>query len=113
MLTSRYEGLSFAALEAMATNVPLIISDAPGNRGFAALGLSHYWTARVEYPASFASAITSWYDDRAHPRRCNHQEIAVAGFSRSKQFATIEATYAQSVETRLGKQEQSAHPARS
>jgi glycosyltransferase involved in cell wall biosynthesis len=113
MLTSRYEGLSFAALEAMATNVPLVLSDAPGNRGFMDLGLSHLWTARVEYPASFASAITSWYDDRAHPRPCNHKEIAAAGFSRKVQFENIEAAYAQTLGPRHGKTEPSVHPVRS
>lgn len=113
VLTSRYEGLSFAALEAMATNIPLLLSDAPGNRGFTSLGLSHIWIARAEYPASFASAITSWYDDRAHPRRCNHQEIAVAGFSCRLQFARIEAAYARSAGTLPQKAAQSAHPARS
>ncbi len=113
MLTSRYEGLSFAVLEAMASNVPLVLSDAPGNRGFTELGLSHLWTARVEYPASFASAITSWYDDRAHPRPCNHQEIANSAFSRKVQFENIEAAYAQAIGPRIGNTEQSAHPARS
>lgn len=97
ILTSRYEGLSFAVLEALATNLPLLLSDAPGNREFANLGLSHQWSARVEYPASFASAITSWYDDRAHPRPCNHQEVVLTKFSRHGQFASIEAAYAQAV----------------
>jgi glycosyltransferase involved in cell wall biosynthesis len=113
MLTSRYEGLSFAALEAVATNLPLVLSDAPGNRGFTALGLSHLWTARVEYPASFASAITSWYDDRAHLRPCNHRDVAVSGFSRKVQFANIEAAYAQAAGVQPGLPERTAHPARS
>jgi len=94
ILSSRYEGLSFAVLEALSANLPLILSDAPGNRSFSTLGLSHYWTARVEYPASFASAITSWYDDRVHARPCNHQEIAAARFSRQAQFCSIEKAYA-------------------
>jgi glycosyltransferase involved in cell wall biosynthesis len=112
VLTSRYEGLSFAALEAMATNIPLLMSDAPGNRGFTSLGLSHFWIARAEYPASFASAITSWYDDRAHARPCNHQDVATAGFSCKLQFTRIEAAYARSVGAAAQKTEQSAHPAR-
>ncbi len=52
--------------------------------------IRHYWTARVEYPASFASAITSWYDDRMHGRPCNHQEIAAGPFSPQAQFCSIE-----------------------
>jgi glycosyltransferase involved in cell wall biosynthesis len=108
ILTSRYEGLSFAALEAMATDLPLILSSAPGNRGFATLGLTHLWTARVEYPASFASAITSWYDDRSHARPCNHRSVATSGFSREVQFANIEAAYAAASGQRSGRPEQPA-----
>lgn len=93
ILSSRYEGLSFAVLEALATNLPLILSDAPGNRGFATMGLSHQWTARVDYPASFASAITSWYEDRSHARPCNHRALIIEHFSQLNQFQTIEARY--------------------
>ncbi len=93
ILSSHYEGLSFAVLEALATNLPLILSDAPGNRGFAALGLSHQWTARVDYPASFASAITSWYEDRSHARPCNHRALTIEHFSQRGQFQSIEELY--------------------
>jgi len=113
MLTSRYEGLSFAVLEAMATNLPLILSDAPGNRGFSTLGLSHFWTARVEYPETFASAITSWYDDRSRGRPCNHEEVAVTRFSRRTQFASIEAAYAEACGQKSGRPVSNAHPVRS
>ncbi len=106
ILTSRYEGLSFAALEAMATDLPLILSSAPGNRGFATLGLTHFWTAMVEYPASFASAITSWYDDRSHARPCNHRMLAASGFSREVQFTNIETAYAEASGLRSGRPEQ-------
>jgi len=108
ILTSRYEGLSFAALEALSSNLPLILSDAPGNRGFSSIGLSHLWNARVEYPASFASAITSWYDDQVRPRPCNHHDVAVSSFSRSRQFADIEAAYFEMCGTQRNRQERRA-----
>jgi glycosyltransferase involved in cell wall biosynthesis len=107
ILSSRYEGLSFAVLEALSTNLPLILSDAPGNGSFAKLDLTHFWTARVESPASFASAITSWYDARLHSRPCNHQEVTLARFSRQVQFSSIEEAYAQAAG------EQSKPPVRS
>ena len=112
ILTSRYEGLSFAALEALSTNLPLILSDGPGNREFTSVGLSHLWNARVEYPASFASAITSWYDDRVRPRPCNHHDVTVARFSRTTQFTDIEEAYTQSCGERSKQQAGSIQAAR-
>jgi glycosyltransferase involved in cell wall biosynthesis len=93
ILTSRYEGLSLAVLEALATDLPIMLSDAPGNRGFTSAGLSHFWSARIESPESFASAITSWYDDRARARPCNHRAIALEQFSQQAQFQTTEELY--------------------
>ncbi len=93
ILTSRYEGMSLALLEALATDLPLLLSDAPGNRSFAGLGLSHLWSARIESPESFSSAITSWYDDRARARPSNHRALAIERFSQWHQFNTIEEIY--------------------
>ena len=94
ILSSRYEGLSLAVLEALAVDLPLILSDAPGNRDFAQLNLSHFWSAQPESPEAFAAAIMSWYDDTRHRRPSNHREIALASFSSHAQFRAIEAEYA-------------------
>src|SRR5581483_7327228 len=45
ILTSRYEGFSLAVLEALAADLPVILSDAPGNRDLFAQPFSHLWKA--------------------------------------------------------------------
>ena len=46
VLASRYEGMSFAAMEAFACDLPAILTDAPGNSDLAAYGFSQIWRAR-------------------------------------------------------------------
>lgn len=98
ILTSRYEGLSLAALEALSMDLPLLLSDAPGNHGFSALGLSHLSSARSGSPESFSSAITSWYNDRARGRPSNHRVIALEHFSQQRQLQAIEQLYGELTE---------------
>ncbi len=47
ILTSRYEGFSLAVLEAVSANLPMILSEAPGNIDLLSQPLSHF----VEGPA--------------------------------------------------------------
>ena len=47
LLGSRYEGMPRVVIEAIATNLPLILTRAPGNLDFAELGLSHVYWAEV------------------------------------------------------------------
>ena len=80
VLSSRYEGLSFAVLEAMATNLPLVLTDVPGNRDFFKLGLSHLWTAPAGNPAALAQAMGQCADSLGIGDPCNHRQIAVEKF---------------------------------
>ena len=93
ILSSRYEGLSLAVLEALSADLPLILSDAPGNRDFAALGLSHFWSARPESPEAFSAAIMAWSGEMRRARPSNHRKIALVSFSSRAQFGAIEAEY--------------------
>ena len=93
ILSSRYEGLSLAVLEALSADLPLILSDAPGNRDFAALNLSHFWSARPESPEAFSAAIMAWSEEVRRQRPGNHREIALASFSWRSQFSAIEMEY--------------------
>lgn len=95
VLSSRYEGLSFAALEALATNLPLVLTDVPGNRDFFKLGLSHVWTAPAENPAGLAQAIGECVDSLGSGAPCNHRQIAVERFSEDACFGRILDLYRQ------------------
>lgn len=93
ILSSRYEGLSLAVLEALSADLPLILSDAPGNRDFATMRLSHFWSARPESPEAFSSAIMAWSEEMRRHRPGNHRETALTLFSSRAQFSAIEAEY--------------------
>jgi glycosyltransferase involved in cell wall biosynthesis len=89
VLSSRYEGLSLAVLEALATNLPLVLTDVPGNRDFFKLGLSHLWSAPAENPAALASAIGKCVGDLSNGTTCNHRRIAIDNFSEDRCFGRI------------------------
>jgi glycosyltransferase involved in cell wall biosynthesis len=95
VLSSRYEGLSIAVLEALATNLPLVLTDVPGNRDFFKLGLSHLWTAPAENPAALAQAIAECTDSLVNGALCNHRKIAVERFSEEACFGRILELYQQ------------------
>ncbi len=92
VLTSVYEGMSLAALEAMACDLPLILSDAPGNHDLIHLPLSHLWTAPIGNVDFFAKAIRNWaesYDRYSRPKPSNHRAIALEQFDAGKNFSHV------------------------
>lgn len=91
MLTSRYEGLSLAVLEALACDLPLILSRAPGNMEFAQLPLSHLWTARIGDVAGFAEAISRW--SQTSLKGINHRLVARERFDNRSVFGRVLAIY--------------------
>ena len=93
ILTSRYEGLSFAVLEALAADLPVILSDVPGNRDFLHIGLSHCWSGALEQPVTFTKAIAAWLEDRKAARPCNHRATAENRFSQAACFGAIVREY--------------------
>ncbi len=95
ILTSRYEGLSLAALEALACDLPLILSEAPGNLDFLKLNLSHCWSAPPENPERMAEAIMKWGADQPLHRPINHRATAVSCFSQEICFGAVVAEYRQ------------------
>ena len=105
ILTSRYEGLSFAVLEALAADLPVILSDVPGNRDFLHIGLSHCWSGALEQPATFTKAITAWLEDRKKPRACNHRATAEDRFSQAACFGAIVREYQAATAVRADQRE--------
>lgn len=95
ILTSRYEGLSFAVLEALACDLPVILSQVPGNSDFTEMGLSHCWLAGKEDVDGFAEVIGQWARDRERVRPSNHRQIAESRFSQEACFGAVEREYEQ------------------
>lgn len=95
MQTSRYEGLSLALLEAMACDLPLILSEAPGNGDVLALPLSQMWSAPAADDGAFFGAIAQWAQDRARPQppSINHREITKERFERERCLRRVTGLY--------------------
>lgn len=93
ILTSRYEGLSFAVLEALACDVPVILSQVPGNNDFVEMGLSHCWSAAKEDVDGFAEAIGKWAEDCGKARPSNHRQVAEERFSQEACFGALVREY--------------------
>jgi glycosyltransferase involved in cell wall biosynthesis len=94
LLASRYEGMPRAVIEAVATNLPLILTRAPGNLDFAKLGLSHVYWAEVADEADLASAVQYWAS--ASSGGINHRDIALRLFQSESCYHHIYKEYATS-----------------
>jgi glycosyltransferase involved in cell wall biosynthesis len=91
ILTSLYEGMSLAVLEAMSCNLPLILSDAPGNRELQKLPLTHLWSAPIGNVSAFARAILLW--STKNQTSCNHRACAVQHFDSLDTHTNILSLY--------------------
>ena len=100
ILTSRYEGMSYAVLEALSCDLPLLLSDVPGNRDFLKLGLSHVWSAPAEDSPSFARAINEWLVDRSAKRNSNHRFMARDRFDLTVSGEAIMSLYCELIDSR-------------
>lgn len=91
-LSSRYEGLPFTGLEALASNLPLILTDVPGLQSFgdSSYGLSHVFYGQSD-EESLAAAMYAWYRKRRSP--VNHRECAQKHFSIPEVYGKILRLY--------------------
>jgi glycosyltransferase involved in cell wall biosynthesis len=98
IVPSRYEaGWPLVTLEALACNLPIISSVAPGTSDIAQGGLSHCWTAPAEDVPGFTRGIEAWLADRPAGRPCNHRETAINRFGLDKCLGAVLAEYKKSV----------------
>lgn len=93
LLTSRYEGMSYAVLEALATNLPLALTLAPGNESFTEHGFSHIEWSQPANVESIANAIRNWRARLNRPETPNHRAIAQTRFSLEAAFLPLKAAY--------------------
>ena len=93
LLTSRYEGMSYAVLEALATNLPMVLTLAPGNESFAEHGLSHINWPQPGDVQSIASSIRNWRNSLDRPESPNHRAIAQKQFSLEASFLRVREAY--------------------
>ncbi len=89
ILTSRYEGCSLAALEALSANLPMILSDAPGNRDLLGQSLSHVWSAAPGDVDGFARGIACWHERLHDDGPVNHRAVALARFERRQKYGEV------------------------
>lgn len=92
-MSSRYEGLSIAVIEALASDCPLILTDVPGNREFLALGLTHVWSAPGGDVEKFTTALLEWVADRPARRHSNHRTIAESTFGYEACYGAVLKIY--------------------
>ena len=101
LISSRYEGLPLVVLEAMANNLPLIMTACPGTSTISSGGLSHCWTAEPGDATGLAQAINSWVLDRQNQRPMNHRQIAERRFSTDVLFGAVLQLYSNGVNPRF------------
>lgn len=93
ILTSRYEGCPLVLLEAMASNLPVIVTAAAGTSNIVHGGLSHCWTAPCGDISGIANAIAAWAGDVGNHRPINHRQIAEERFGIEVLYGAVHQLY--------------------
>ncbi len=88
VLSSLFEGFPISVVEAISTNLPVVIARCPGNGDFFKIGLSHCDGYEVGNAADLADRIRSMVG-RLGESQPNHREIALARYSEDQCFGKI------------------------
>ncbi|HEX8297285.1 MAG TPA: glycosyltransferase family 4 protein [Chthoniobacteraceae bacterium] len=97
IMASLYEGMSFAVLESLASDLPLVLTEAPGNIDFRDFSLSHLHWAKPADRDSVAAAMLAWRAQLERAEVCNHRAIALREFSLESCYSRVVAAYAAAV----------------
>jgi glycosyltransferase involved in cell wall biosynthesis len=81
VLASRYEGMSFAALEAFSCDLPAILTNAPGNTDLADYGFSQVWRVEPEDVNGLTEAMLAWLASFRLGDRPNHRQVMLRFFA--------------------------------
>jgi glycosyltransferase involved in cell wall biosynthesis len=91
--TSIYEGLSLVCLETLASGLPMVLTDAPGNRDLKGFAWSHVWFCERSNRNSVVRAIAAWDADRSAARPSNHATLIQRNFSAGLCYRAIMEEY--------------------
>lgn len=93
VLPSRYEGLALSALEALATGLPMILTDCPGNDDLKDYDLNAIRWVQPGDSSGLASAIIAWAREAAAGTPTNHRETALRAFHAENSCRCILGVY--------------------
>ncbi len=91
VLPSRYEGFALAAIEALASGLPVILSDCPGNTDLKGYGLDTVYWVQPEDPVTLRREILGWTDSVVTP--ANHRRVAVERLNSEVTYNQVIACY--------------------
>ena len=92
VLPSRYEGFALATLEAVASGLPLILSDCPGNNDLKNYPFDDVSWVQPEDPAGLEAAVIRWADNSPTTAN-NHRQTALDFFDVHKACERLIAIY--------------------
>lgn len=90
---SRYEGMPLVVLEALASDLPLTLTDCPGHERFLGLPLNQLQTVDRESPSQIARGLLELYQRRNEPP--NHREQSIGLFSKENSHNRTVTLYQQ------------------
>ena len=92
-LASRYEGLAFSVLEALACDLPVVLTDVPGNRAFQGLDIPGMVIARADCVDAMATCILIAVNSLNGRNECGVRDRARKFFGSRDAFARLHQLY--------------------